>query len=303
MLTTPHIAGILAFSLWGLFPLYWKMFGELGPWELFAHRLVSSTITLLLILFYKKNISSLKKIWEQKKLRYYLIFSSLFISTNWLLYIYAIQTGKVLEASMGYFLNPIINIFMGWLVLKEKIRATQWPAIILATFSIVLIALKANLNEFPWLALTLSLTFAIYGLIRKTAHVGSIEGLAFETSIIIWPTILAWFFIPPGPLHIFEAIVPWKIFALAFSGVLTCLPLILFAYSAKNLELRTLGFIQYLSPSLKFVCGLFILGEPLAPHRLQAFLIIWIALFWYTFESFYFYHKNRKAKKSTPFIE
>lgn len=303
MISYPHLAGIVAFSLWGLFPLYWKMFTELSAWDLFGHRLIWSFVTLFGILLFKRNLSSLKKIWDQPKLRYYLILSALCISSNWLLYIYAIQIGKVLEASMGYFLNPIINIFFGWLILKEKIRPTQWPAIILATFSMVLIATQASLASFPWMALTLSITFALYGLIRKVAHVGAIEGLSFETSIVIIPTLIAWGFFPHGPSYIFSVVPTWKIIALSFSGILTCLPLVLFAYSAKNLELRTLGFIQYLSPSLKFMCGLFILGEPLAPERLQAFVVIWIALIWYTLESFYFINKNRKSKKSTPFIE
>lgn len=296
-----HWAAILAFSFWGLFPLYWKMFAGVPAWDLFAHRLLWSFVTLILILFYKKRLQSIKEIWNNKKTRYMLFLSAIFISSNWLLYIYAVNIGKVLEASMGYFLNPLINIFFGWLILKEKIRPTQWPSIILATISMILMALQVDLNSFPWIALVLSITFAIYGLIRKLVHVSALEGLAFETCVVILPVLALWPLFESTPLKAVEMLAPWQIFVLSLSGIVTCIPLVLFAFCAKRLELRTLGFIQYLSPSFKFVCGLFILHEPLSSEKLQTFFIIWIALAWYTLESFYFMQKSRK--KVTPVTE
>ena len=183
-ITQAHLSAILAFSLWGLFPLYWKIFPEVGAWDLFAHRLTISFMTLLLIAVFRKRLKALKQIWEDPKTRIMLVVSGILISSNWLLYIYAVNSGQVLEASMGYFLNPLFNVFMGWIILKEKIRKGQWPAIVLATVAIILMA-AGNLTQFPWLALTLSITFALYGLIRKMAHVHSLEGLTFETFILI----------------------------------------------------------------------------------------------------------------------
>ncbi|MGE3608761.1 MAG: EamA family transporter RarD [Bacteriovoracaceae bacterium] len=293
-ISSAHISAIIAFSLWGLFPLYWKIFTELSSWDLFAHRLLWSFVTLTILVVYKRNFQAIKNIWATPRLRYMLIASAILISSNWLLYIYAISIGKVLEASMGYFLNPLLNVFMGWLLLKEKMRVTQWPSIILACIAMLIIAFQTNLQNFPWIALTLSLTFALYGLLRKIAHVGSTEGLTFETSIVIIPTMLYWFTLPSTPLTAFEILPLWKLLTLLLSGLVTCIPLVLFAFSAKRLPLRTLGFIQYLSPSLKFVCGLFILKEALTPEKLQAFCLIWIALVWYTFESFYFSQKEAK---------
>jgi chloramphenicol-sensitive protein RarD len=203
---------------------------------------------------------------------------------QWLLYIYAVNSGQVLEASMGYFLNPLFNVFMGWIILKEKIRKGQWPAIVLATVAIILMA-AGNLTQFPWLALTLSITFALYGLIRKMAHVHSLEGLTFETFILIIPLLAVWYFQPTSPLTILTLVPAWKLWVLGLSGIVTCLPLILFAYSAKRLPLQTLGFIQYLSPSLKFICGWLIFDEALSEQRLVAFILIWAALVWYTVES------------------
>jgi len=288
-----HFAAIASFSMWGLFPIYWKIFPEIQAWDLFAHRLVWSFITLIIILSFKKQISSLKDIWLNPKVRLMLICSAILISSNWLLYIYAISIGQILEASMGYFLNPIINVFMGWIILKEKIRPGQWPAIILAIFAIALLGYQSGIQHFPWIAVTLSLTFATYGLIRKMAHVGSLEGLAFETCIMIIPTLIIWHYQPSNPLDVFFQIAPWKSFVLTLSGLITCAPLVLFAFGARRLPFGTLGFLGYLSPSLKFVCGWIIFKEVLSPERLQAFGLIWMALGWYTLESFINFKKNK----------
>jgi chloramphenicol-sensitive protein RarD len=294
-LTSAHLAAITAFSLWGIFPLYWKLLSEAPAWDLFAHRLLWSFISLLLILFYKKRLKSLKEIWKTPKLRYYLMISSVMISSNWLIYIYAVNNGKVLEASMGYFLNPLINVFMGWLLLKEDIRKTQWPAIILALIAIIFIGIQNGLDNFPWIAIILAITFALYGLIRKMAHVGSMEGLTFETAFVMAPVFIYWTFLDTTPTTVFHLFPAWKILLLSLSGLITCIPLILFAYSAKRLRLQTLGFIQYLSPSFKFLCGLLVLREPLGEGKLQTFFIIWIALAWYTAESYIHLKKQKKA--------
>jgi chloramphenicol-sensitive protein RarD len=299
-ITSAHIAAIAAFSLWGLFPLYWKLFSNVGAWDLFGHRLIWSFVSLILILIYKNKLSALKEIWSQKKIRYMLMISALLISSNWLLYIYAVNIGKVLEASMGYFLNPLINVFVGWLILKEEVRKTQWPAILLAMTAIFLMALQTDMANFPWIAIVLSLTFALYGLIRKVTHVGALEGLAFETCFMIGPVMIYWFFHTTTPLSILSQLENWKLLVLVLSGLITCIPLILFAYSTRRLKLQTLGFIQFLSPSLKFICGLLVLHEPLSQAKLQTFYLIWIALIWYTTESFFFLKRKQKIPIPIP---
>ena len=285
-INSAHLSAMLAFSMWGLFPIYWKYFSEVDAWDLFGHRLVWSFVSLFLIMLFRKKLFLVKEIWNDPKKRLMLVISALLISSNWLLYIYAVNIGRILEASMGYFLNPLINVFMGWLILKEKIRPGQWPAIALAMIAIVLLAFTTDLNHFPWLAIILSLTFALYGLIRKLVHVGSMEGLLFETSVVIIPVMIYWQMRPAGPLHVLEQLPLHKNLLLPLSGVVTSLPLILFAFSAKRLTLQTLGMIQYLSPSFKFICGLFIFHEALSTEKLQAFCLIWLALGWYTVESY-----------------
>jgi chloramphenicol-sensitive protein RarD len=295
-LTSGHLAAILSFSLWGLFPIYWKFFPEVKAWDLFAFRLVFSFLTLILILSFKKELRSLIRIWNEPKVRYMLMASAILISGNWLLYIYAVSEGKILEASMGYFLNPLINVFMGWIILKEKIRIGQWPAIVLALISILLLGLQ-SMNGFPWIALTLSLSFAMYGLIRKLAQVGSLEGLAFETTLMVIPTLVIWWYLPGNPLVQLGQLATWKVLTLCLAGVVTCSPLVLFAYGARRLPFGTLGFLGYLSPSLKFMCGWLIFHEVLSPERTQAFALIWIALAWYTIESIWSRNKNKNKNK------
>ncbi len=283
-----HLAAMLAFSMWGLFPIYWKYFSDIPAWDLFGHRLLWSFVTLFLIMFFRNKLGLVKEIWADPKKRLMLVISALLISSNWLLYIYAVNIGRILEASMGYFLNPLINVFMGWLILKEKIRPTQWPAIILALLAIIILGIHTDITHFPWLALILSITFALYGLIRKLVHVGSMEGLLFETAVVIVPTLIYWQMQNSGPFKTFHDLELNRALVLTLSGFVTSVPLILFAYSAKRLPLQTLGMIQYLSPSFKFMCGLFIFHEALSTERLQAFCLIWIALIWYTVESYRF---------------
>lgn len=265
--------------------------------DLFGQRLIWSFITLMGILLYQRKLKIMKDIWSSRRTRYLLILSSILISSNWLIYIYAVHVNKVIEASMGYFLNPLLNVFMGWLILKEKIRPTQWPSIVLAGVAIGMIAFQSGFETFPWIALSLSLTFAGYGLVRKIAHVGSLEGLSFETLVIIAPILWYWLQGDSGPIASLAALPVHKIFGLMMAGLITCIPLMLFAYAARNLTLGTLGFIGYLSPSLKFLCGYAILHETLSVERLQAFTLIWLALAWYTTEAFI--NQRRMKKKST----
>lgn len=291
-ITRAHLAAMIAFTMWGLFPIYWKYFSDVGAWDLFGHRLIWSFVTLFGIMLFRKKLILVKDLWRNPRTRIMLVISALLISSNWLLYIYAVNIGRILETSMGYFLNPLINVFMGWIILKEKIRPTQWPAILLALAAIVLLAVHTDLSHFPWLALILSLTFALYGLIRKLVHVGSMEGLLFETGVVIIPVLLYWYTQPTTPVSVFHDLPLHKNLILTLSGLVTSVPLILFAYAAKRLPLQTLGMIQYLSPSFKFICGLFIFHEALSAEKLQAFCLIWVALAWYTIESYRFSRKG-----------
>lgn len=291
------LASISAFSMWGLFPIYWKIFSSESSWDLFAFRLVFSFITLFFFVLWKKKFGVLRMALKDKKKVFWLVVSAVLISSNWLLYIYAVNANRILEASMGYFLNPIILIILGRLIFKEEMRKTQLPSVILVLMAIIYIAFNTNLSLFPWIALSLSISFALYGLIRKLVNIGSIEGLFFETTVIAIPVLIAWPFISGNPVEIYTGLGLEKALLLSLSGLLTGIPLILFAFAAKNLKLTTLGFTQYLSPSFKFICGIVIFKEVLLPHNLIGFALIWTALAMYSLESVYFSQKLRLANR------
>lgn len=287
------LAAITAFSMWGLFPLYWKVFSDVSSWDLFAFRLVFSLLTLFIFVLVQKKFGIVKAIFLDKKRITWLCVSSFLISFNWLLYIYAVNTNRILEASMGYFLNPILLIILGRLIFKEEMRSTQAPSVILVLIAITYIAFHTDLTHFPWIAISLATSFALYGLIRKIIHVGSVEGLFIETLIVSLPALLAWPFISGNPLTIYSDLGMTKGILICFSGLLTGVPLILFAFAAKKLTLTTLGFTQYLSPSFKFICGIVVFHEVLLPHNLVGFTLIWISLGLYSMESIYFGQKKR----------
>lgn len=293
-LTRALLAGILAFVCWGLFPIYWKLFPELSGDRLFMHRLFWSLITLVIIIPLVKRTKSLLAILKDNR-RWWLLLSAVLISSNWLLYMIAVTSGHILEASMGYFLNPLLNILFGWLFLKERLRKSQVPAVLLAVLGVVWIGMTAGLDAFPWMALSLSLTWGSYGVIRKLTHVGPLEGLTYETAVVFLPFLIWYSQLGGSVSQDVAALGALKTLGLMLSGVITCLPLVLFAYAARRLPLQTLGFIQYLSPTLKFVCGWAIFHEPMPASRWQGFIYIWIGLVWYTIEQVL--HNRNQARK------
>jgi chloramphenicol-sensitive protein RarD len=277
------LAAILAFSCWGLFPIYWKFFPELSGESLFMQRLFWSVVTLMVVIPVSGKVQGVKAILRDKR-RWWLLLSAVLIASNWLIYVVAVTQGHILEASMGYFLNPLLNVLIGWMFLKETLRSTQWPAIVLAAVGVIWMALASGLAGFPWLALSLSITFAFYGVIRKLTHVGSLEGLAYETAVVFLPFLAWWLWNGGSVADDVDRVGGVKLALLALSGVITCLPLVLFAYASRRLSLQALGFTQYLSPSLKFLCGWAIFHEPMSSSRWQGFIFIWTALIWYTIE-------------------
>ncbi len=292
--TKALLAAILAFSCWGLFPIYWKLFPELSGESLFMQRLFWSVVTLMIVIPLSGRTSGVKAILSDKR-RWWLLLSAVLIASNWLIYVVAVTQGHIIEASMGYFLNPLLNVVIGWMFLKETLRATQWPAVAFAAIGVVWMGLAAGLAGFPWLALSLSITFAFYGVIRKLTHVGSLEGLAYETAVVFLPFLAWWLWSGGSVADDFDRIGGVKLSILALSGVITCLPLVLFAYASRRLTLQSLGFTQYLSPSLKFLCGWAIFYEPMSAARWQGFMFIWAGLIWYTIEQL-----MQKRKKPPP---
>ena len=279
--------GVMSFLVWGLLPLYWKALITVPATEVLAHRVIWSLFFVLLLLFYKKQfpvlITTLK---HHHSLRVFTE-SAILIGGNWWLYIWAVNAGHVLETSLGYFINPLVSVLFGFVVLKERLSRGQTFAIILAALGVL--NLTINFGTFPWIALTLALTFGIYGLLRKTAPADSLIGLSVET-LLLCPIALSFLIAQEiqgdGAFGRSIGSADWNQVALMVgAGVVTACPLLWFAYAARRLKLSTIGFLQYLAPTCQFLLAVFVFKETFTHVHLQSFGLIWAALALLSLES------------------
>ncbi len=273
----------LAFLCWGLFPLYFRAISEIPPTEIMMHRVVWSLLFLALILTARRQWAWLGSLRGQPKVMGSFVISSLLLSGNWLLYIWAVNNGHVIEASLGYFINPLVNVMLGYLVLKERLRAGQWAAIGLAALGVLWLTWQAG--HMPWIALVLAASFGSYGLMRKTAALGALEGLSFET-MILFPFALgylAWLTTHGGSAFMTTPsdTTRWLLVA---AGPITAIPLLLFAWGARRIPLSVLGLLQYIGPSIQLSLGVFLFHEVFSTGRLIGFVMIWSALALYAIE-------------------
>lgn len=273
----------LAYIAWGLFPLYFKRLSDVSAFEVIAHRTLWSMVFVAIVLTALRRWAWLVPVLRSPKLLGTCAVSALLLSTNWLVYVWAVQQGHVVEASLGYFINPLVNVVLGFVFLRERLRPVQWLAIGLAAAGVIWLTVTAG--RLPWIALVLALSFGVYGLMRKTAQLGALEGLTLETLILspfaavalVWWTHQGTSALATGdPGHI-----AWLLLA----GPLTAVPLLLFAAGARRITLTTLGLVQYLSPTIQFLLGVWLYHEPLAGARLVGFVLIWSALAVYSAES------------------
>ena len=275
-MNTGLLYAALAFTTWGLYPLYLLQVASVPPLEVVLHRSAWSLLFLLLLLAVTGRWAWLGQLRRQPRQLALFAASSLLLTTNWLVYIYAVASGHVLDASLGYFINPLVSVLLGVLVLKERLRPVQWAAVGLAAAGVLW--LTVNTGSLPWVALVLACSFALYGLIRKTATLGALEGLTLET-LMLAPVVLpalAWVSLASnGALSRGD----WSLNGwLLLSGPLTALPLLLFGAAARRLSLATVGLVQYLSPSLQFGLGVWVFHEPMQLRRLAGFVLIWAGL-------------------------
>lgn len=265
-----------AFGVWGLFPLYLYELARVPPLEVVVHRSAWSLLLLLVVLTLLRRWAWLPALRGHPRQVGVLATSALLLSVNWLVYVWAIANGHVLDTSLGYFINPLVNVLLGVLVLRERLRPTQWLAVLLAALGVLWLTVSAG--RLPWVALTLGVSFALYGLLRKTATLGALEGLALET-IVLAPLVLpalAWFMLQPDSAMGHG---DWRLdVLLLLGGPLTVLPLLLFTAAARRLTLATLGLMQYLAPTVQFLLGVYFFHEPMQPARLLGFALIWAAL-------------------------
>ena len=269
------VFGISAYSLWGAFPLYWPLLEPANPLEIVSHRAVWTLVFCFIVLATTKALKSTLATLKQPKITARLFLTSILISINWLVYIWATNNGHVVEASLGYYINPLIIIGFGVILLKEKMRPLQWVAVSIA--SIGVLVLTIDYGRLPWIALALAISWGSYGLIKKQLGLGALEGLAIETLISAF--FYLGYLIYIGNQGTGQFGQSWGLTLLLMSaGAITAIPLLLFNGSTNRLPFTTIGLLQYITPTLQFSVGVWVRHEDMPTARWIGFLIIWVAL-------------------------
>lgn len=266
---------LLAFLSWGLGPVYFKALGAVPAWEVLLHRVVWTLALLLPIALALRRLGPAAVALRDRRTMRALVASTTLIAVNWLLFIWAIQVGRVLDASLGYFINPLVNVVLGRLFLRERLRRAQGVAVALAGASVVLLA--ATADRTPWVAIALGVSFGTYGLLRKTTALDSMTGLMLETALLLPPAlgVLAWLCLTGRGAF---GSAPGTTALLVASGLMTAVPLLCFVAAARRMTLTALGFFQYIAPTSHFLLAVFLYGEPFARPQVLAFIGIWAAL-------------------------
>jgi chloramphenicol-sensitive protein RarD len=292
------LAGVGAYILWGLFPIYWRLLESVPAIEILVHRMVWSMLFVAAILTIQKDWDWLKGAVHNRRMMLTYTLAAILLSINWFTYIWAVNAGFVVEASLGYFINPLVNFLLGVIFLGEKLRSGQVAAVILAVLGVVY--LTVSYGSLPWISLVLAFTFGMYGLIKKTAPLESMHGFSLETLVLFLPALGYLIFREASGIGAFVHQGAAVTLLLILAGPVTSIPLLLFGYSARRIPLSMLGFIQYITPTIQFMLGVFIFTEPFPPTRLVGFSIIWLALLIYSLESVSY---NRKSKSGSLTVE
>lgn len=297
MNTKGFIYALLAYLAWGFLPLYWKALEVVPAWEILGHRMVWSLVFLLAILLVARRFGEYRQVIRNRRTARYLVMASLLISINWLVFIWAVNNGHMVETSLGYYMNPLLNVLLGVLFLKERLHAGQWAAIALAFTGVAVVTVEHG--RLPWVSLVLAGSFALYGLIKKKANVDATLGLAWETTFVA--PLAAIYLVysqltgqaGTGSLDV------WHWILLLLAGAATVMPLFWFAKAASTLSLSTIGFIQYVGPTITLILGVAVYHETFDTARWISFGLIWAALVVYTWSSLRAASKANRIRTET----
>lgn len=276
------LSALGAFGLWGFLPVYFKYMEAVPPVEILAHRIVWSVFFVGIALIFTKRWVEVGAILKNRRLVFWLLVSSVLLSCNWLLYIWAVTNEQMLQGSLGYYINPLVNVVLGVVLLSERLSKLQWVAVGLSMIGVSVLAV--GLGEFPWIAVTLALLFGFYGYVRKTAPVGAAAGLFVETLVVVVPAFIYLIYLAWNGAGAFGAYTVSYDLLLVFAGIVTAVPLILFASAARRLRYATVGFFQYLAPTLQFLLAVLVYGEAFTDAHKITFALIWTALAIYSFD-------------------
>jgi chloramphenicol-sensitive protein RarD len=280
--------GAAAFSLWGLFPLYWPLLEPAGPVEILAHRMVWSLVVVVAILLVRRRLSHVFRLGQRRYLL--LAAAAVFVTVNWGVYIYGVNSGNVVETSLGYFINPLFTVLLAVVILRERLRVLQWVAVGIGAVAVTI--LTVNYGRLPWIALALAGTFGMYGLIKKKTDVGAPVGLAIETAVMFLPATGYLVALQLSGSASFGGGDRLQDLLFIGAGVVTAVPLLLFGAAATRIPLSTIGLLQYLAPVLQFLIGVFVLGEDMPPARVVGFAFVWVALAIFTYDSVRAYRRE-----------
>jgi chloramphenicol-sensitive protein RarD len=286
---------LLAYLLWGVLPIYWKSIQNIPALEIIAHRVVWAFFFVFVVAWVKGDWQHLKAALKNGKVLFPFLATGILLFINWLVYIWAVNAGYIVDASLGYFITPLVNVLLGVIFLKERLRQKQWIAVVIATAGVIYLTISYGV--LPWIGLTLAFTFGLYGLLKKTGPLNSIQGFTLETGFLFLPALVYLILLeingtgafPRGPIS--------GNFLLVLTGVATGLPLILFGAAAHRVPLSTLGFIQYIAPTLQFIIGVLIYGEAFTPNRMIGFGLIWVALAVYSLDGVQSYRTEASSTK------
>ena len=271
------IYGLSAYTLWGVFPLYFKALARVPPLTVLCHRVVWSALFLAVVITARKEWPALSPVLRVPRQMLLLTAGSVLIALNWLLFIYSVGSGQVLQASLGYFINPLLSIVLGLVFLREKLRPWQWVAVGVAVVGILNLAVRSH--GLPWLALSLATTFGFYGLVRKKLDMNSLHALLVETVVLVPVSSILLVYLPRGE----STPLTWTLLLLL--GVVTAVPLLLFGAAVRRLSMSTIGFLQYVGPTLQFLMATLVLHEALDHAKLGSFILCWIAIGIYLVDS------------------
>ena len=277
--------GLLAYGVWGVFPLYFAALKPAGAWEILSHRILWTLLLCVLVLLVRRDLRWAAQLWQRPRLGLGVTAAAVLIALNWVVYVYAVISGRTTDAALGYFLNPIVTVFLGVLVLRERLRPLQWVAVGIGAAAGLYLSVEAG--SVPVVALTLAFSFGLYGLVKKKvgASLEAMHSLAAETAVLAPLAAVVLAVLTARGHTTFTTEGGWHTTLLVAAGVTTALPLLLFAAAARRVPLVTMGLLQFITPVLQLLCGVLLLGEHMTTARWVGFAIVWVALLVLTVDS------------------